>query len=181
MAEMGECSLKGATLSDATAIKEYGIDRDFIVRGIRSGKLEYRQNVAHGNPYLRLLRGQLEADIQTELGSDRLKSEIKQAELKKIKSRINALNKELKQLIARRDELSHESVRRGDRLPMWTRSGRSHVEGTRQECPSYFARPSAIASNNPSQVASRAVTVMGNPISLAAAAVIGLMAARWID
>jgi len=43
MAEYGEWNRKGATLSDVTAKKEYGVDRDFIVEGIREGKLEYRE------------------------------------------------------------------------------------------------------------------------------------------
>ncbi len=41
MAEYGEWNQKGATLSDATARTEYGVDRDFIVEGIRRAKLEY--------------------------------------------------------------------------------------------------------------------------------------------
>jgi hypothetical protein len=45
MAEYGEWNRKGATLSDVTAKKEYGVDRDFIVKGIRGGKLEYREGV----------------------------------------------------------------------------------------------------------------------------------------
>jgi hypothetical protein len=45
MAEYGEWNRKGATLSDVTAKKEYGVDRDFIVKGIRAGKLEYREGV----------------------------------------------------------------------------------------------------------------------------------------
>jgi len=36
MAEYGEWNRKGATLSDATAKKEYGVDRDFIVKGLVS-------------------------------------------------------------------------------------------------------------------------------------------------
>lgn len=32
-----------ATLSEVTAQKEYGVSRDFIVNGIRAGKLEYRE------------------------------------------------------------------------------------------------------------------------------------------
>ena len=49
-----------ATLSDKTARKEYRVDQDFIVNGIRAGKLEYREGAIWGNPYLRLLRSQLE-------------------------------------------------------------------------------------------------------------------------
>ncbi len=40
MANYGEWNRKGATLSDVTAKKEYGVDRDSIVEGIRVGKLE---------------------------------------------------------------------------------------------------------------------------------------------
>ena len=55
MAEYGEWNRKGATLSDVTAKKEYGVSQDFIVKGIRDGKLEYRDGVIWGNPYLRVL------------------------------------------------------------------------------------------------------------------------------
>jgi hypothetical protein len=43
MAEDGEWNRKGGTLSDMTAQKEYGVTHDFIVEGIRAGKLEYRE------------------------------------------------------------------------------------------------------------------------------------------
>jgi len=43
MAQYGEWNRKGATLSDVTAKKEYGVDLDFIEKGIRAGKLEYRE------------------------------------------------------------------------------------------------------------------------------------------
>ena len=69
MAEYGEWNRKGATLSDVTAQEEYGISRDFIVRGINSGRLEYREGAVWGNPYLRILRSQLEKYIAAELGS----------------------------------------------------------------------------------------------------------------
>jgi hypothetical protein len=38
MAEYGEWNGKGATLSDVTAGKEYGVSRDFIIKGINAGK-----------------------------------------------------------------------------------------------------------------------------------------------
>ena len=37
MAEYGEWNRKGATLSDVTAEADYGVSRDFILKGIRSG------------------------------------------------------------------------------------------------------------------------------------------------
>ncbi len=32
---------------------EYGVNRDFVVKGIRAGKLEYRDEVIWNNPYPR--------------------------------------------------------------------------------------------------------------------------------
>jgi coenzyme F420-reducing hydrogenase delta subunit len=111
MAEYGEWNRKGATLSDVTAKKEYGVDRDFIVKGIRAGKLEYRQGAIWGNPYLRLLRSQLERYIAEELGDDFLASAKKETELRKIKKEMANLKRTLKELEARRTELENETGR----------------------------------------------------------------------
>jgi coenzyme F420-reducing hydrogenase delta subunit len=108
MAEYGEWNRKGATLSDVTAKKEYGVDRDFIVRGIRAGKLEYRQGVMWGNPYLRLLRSQLEKYIAEELGRDRLSAVKKQTELRKINKEIANLKKRLNELQSLKMELEKQ-------------------------------------------------------------------------
>ena len=105
MAEYGEWNRKGATLSDVTAKKEYGLSRDFIVKGIRAGRLEYREGAIWGNPYLRVLRSQLEQYIAEELGADRLSSGKNQAELRKIKKEMADLKKRLAELQARRTEL----------------------------------------------------------------------------
>ncbi len=105
MAEYGEWNRKGATLSDVTAKKEYGVSRDFIVKGIRAGKLEYREGAIWGNPYLRVLRSQLERYIAKELGADRLSSGKNQTELRKIKKEMADLKKRLAELQARRTEL----------------------------------------------------------------------------
>lgn len=72
MAEYGEWNRKGATLSDATAHKEYGVSQEFIVKGIRAERLEYREGSIWGNPYLRVLRSQLEQYIAEQLGSNHL-------------------------------------------------------------------------------------------------------------
>ena len=111
MAEYGEWNCKGATLSDVTAKKEYGVDRDFIVKGIRAGKLEYREGAIWGNPYLRLLRSQLERYIAEELGVDRLSSGKNQTELRKIKKEMANLKKRLKELEVRRTELENQTGR----------------------------------------------------------------------
>ena len=81
MAEYGEWNRKGAVLSDVTAQKEYGVTRDFIVKGIQSGKLEYREGSVWGNPYLGILRTQLESYIKAQLGSKYLERRKVQTEL----------------------------------------------------------------------------------------------------
>ena len=72
MAEYGEWNRKGATLSDVTAQADYGVSRDFIIKGVKAGKLEYRDGAVWGNPYLRILKSQLEKYIAKELGQDYL-------------------------------------------------------------------------------------------------------------
>ena len=105
MAEHGEWTRKGATLSDVTAQKEYGVSRDFIVEGIRAGKLEYREGSIWGNPYLRLLRSQLEQYIVERLGSKQLTSKKSQTELRKINKEIADLKNKLTALEARKAAL----------------------------------------------------------------------------
>lgn len=105
MAEYGEWSRKGATLSDVTARKEYGVDSDFIVNGINAGKLEYREGAIHGNPYIRVLRRQLEAYIADELGDDYLLSWQAKTELREITREIAQLQKRLDELEARKAQI----------------------------------------------------------------------------
>ncbi|NCC50150.1 MAG: hypothetical protein EOM20_02940 [Spartobacteria bacterium] len=105
MAEYAEWTRKGATLSDMTAQKEFGVSRDFIIKGITSGKLEYRESSIWGNPYLRLLRSQLERYIAEELGSSCVETGKRQTELRKIKKEISLLTKKLKELQIRKSEI----------------------------------------------------------------------------
>ncbi|HWH12090.1 MAG TPA: hypothetical protein VG165_13255 [Solirubrobacteraceae bacterium] len=105
MAEYGEWSRKGATLSDTSARKEYGVDSQFIVKGINAGKLEYREGAIHGNPYIRLLRGQLETYIAAELGDDYLGSWREKTELREITREMAQLRRRLAELEARRAQI----------------------------------------------------------------------------
>ena len=105
MAEYGEWNRKGATLSDVTAQKEYGVSRDFIVEGIKTGKLEYRDGVIWGNPYLRILRSQLEQYIVENLGAECLSISKNRIELHKIKKEMADLKKRMDELQARRKEI----------------------------------------------------------------------------
>lgn len=105
MAEYGEWNRKGATLSEVTAQSEYGVSSEFIIKGIQDGSLEYRDGAIWGNPYLRILRSQLEAYIVRELGEDFLRRTKNQTELRRVKKEINDLSKKLNLLQGRKKEL----------------------------------------------------------------------------
>ena len=105
MAEYGEWTRKGSTLSDVSAQKEYGVDRNFIVKGIKAEKLEYREGSLYGNPWLRILRNQLEQYITEELGTAYLSDMKNRTELRKIKKEVTDLKKRLDVLQARKAEI----------------------------------------------------------------------------
>ena len=81
------------------------MDRDFIVKGIRSGKLEFREGAVWGNPYLRVLRKQLEQYIAEELGTAHMRRGQNQTELRRISKEITGLKKKLDALQARKTEI----------------------------------------------------------------------------
>jgi len=82
---------KGATLSDKSARKEFGLSQEKIIEAIKDGKLQYRHNNVFGNPYLRLLRSEVEKLVNEKYGSNYLKK-------KKFKKELAQVNKELKML-----------------------------------------------------------------------------------
>ena len=61
------------------------MDWDFIVKGVNAGKLEYREGSIWGNPYLKIVRSQLEAYIAEQLGEAYLVKAKAQTELRRIK------------------------------------------------------------------------------------------------
>lgn len=76
----GECQRKGATLSDKTAREEFGLTQDKIVRAIRAGELQYREGSIYGNPWLRLLRREVETLVRKIHGNGHLVERQKRAE-----------------------------------------------------------------------------------------------------
>ncbi|MFZ0133791.1 MAG: hypothetical protein WAK95_14720 [Desulfobacterales bacterium] len=109
--DMGEWNRKGATLSDVTAKAEYGVSREFIIKGIENGDLEYREGAVWGNPYLRVLRRQLEKYITAKLGKDYLVRVKNKAELKRVKKEMSQLKKKLDSLQGRKSVLE-ESLKK---------------------------------------------------------------------
>ena len=84
---------KGATLSDKSARKEFGLTQEEIIEAINDGKLQYRTNSIFGNPYFKLVRSEVEAFVDEKYGSNYLKN-------KKNKKELAEVNKELKRLKA---------------------------------------------------------------------------------
>ncbi len=96
---------KGAALSDKSAREEYGLTQEQIIEGIRNGELQYRENHIHGNPYLRLLRREVEAMIEKASGPEFLEKQKCRAELKAIKSEIRRMKIKMNRLEKRKAEL----------------------------------------------------------------------------
>jgi hypothetical protein len=93
---------KGATLSDKTARAEFGLTQDELIAAIRAGKLQYRPGEIYGNPWLRLLRREVEELVSAGHGERYLRERQARAELKRV-------NRELKQL--RAQVAAHEERR----------------------------------------------------------------------
>ena len=93
---------KGATLSDKSARKEFGLTQEKIIDAIKCGKLQYRQNHIHGNPYFRLLRTEVESLAKELFGEDHLKNKKLKNELSQVNKEIRRLKKQIKTLEERK-------------------------------------------------------------------------------
>ena len=88
-----EWQRKGDALSDKRAREEFALTQDQIVAGIRAGHLHYREASMHDNPWLRLLRREVEAWVKQANGGNYLQSQ-------KAKTELATINRELKRLKA---------------------------------------------------------------------------------
>ena len=100
---------QGETLSHNNACKEYGLKENEIIEAIKRGKLQYKENYAHGNPYFRLLRKEVISLVKEIYGENTLalrtiEYEIKKAttEINSHKRKISALEKKKKKLIQKK-------------------------------------------------------------------------------
>jgi DNA repair exonuclease SbcCD ATPase subunit len=103
-----EWTRTGATLSDKTARAEFGLTQDEIVAAIRAGKLQYRQAAIHGNPWLRLLRREVEALVSARHGERYLQERQARTELKRVNRELKQLRTQLAALEERRSVLLAE-------------------------------------------------------------------------
>ena len=67
------------------------------MNGIEKGQLEYREGSIWGNPYIKILRSQLEQYIVEKLGVGYLTKGKAQTELRKIKKEMTKMKKKLKE------------------------------------------------------------------------------------
>jgi hypothetical protein len=96
---------KGATLSDKTAQKEFGLTLEEIVAGIRAGKLQYRENSIYGSPFLRLIRHEVEALVVEKHGHAYLKKKQWKKEQAEVNKTLRQLKSQALILEARKAEL----------------------------------------------------------------------------
>lgn len=101
-------SKKGASLSLNNAVKEYGITEDEIIDIIKIGKLQYRLNYAHGNPYYKLIRSEVESFVKNKYGDSYLKKQKRKIELEIINKQLRYYRKQIKLLEKRKSELEND-------------------------------------------------------------------------
>jgi chromosome segregation ATPase len=99
---------KGATLSDKTARSEFGLTQEEIIAAIRAGKLQYRSSSIHGNPWLRLLRREVEDLVRTRNGEGYLRERQARTELARVNRELKQLRSQLAALEERRVALLSE-------------------------------------------------------------------------
>ncbi len=97
--------MKGGTLSHKNACKEFGFTEDEIIGAMKAGKLQYRLNYAHGNPYYRVLRIEVDALAKELHGSKAVEDQAIKHKLKKINREINSLKRKLSSLEKQKLEL----------------------------------------------------------------------------
>ena len=98
---------KGSTLSDKSARKEFGLTQAEIVGAIRAGKLQYRQNNIFGNPYLRLIRSEVESLVNEKYGRNYLKKKQLAKELAETKKKLKKRKAQVASLEKRKTELQN--------------------------------------------------------------------------
>ena len=99
---------KGATLSDKSARREFGLTQQEIYEAIREGKLQFQQNNMHGNPWFRLLRREVEALVTEKGGQDHLHKKKLEKELADLNKEARKIKSRLKAVERRRAELTEE-------------------------------------------------------------------------
>lgn len=95
----------GGSLSHKNACKEYGLTEQDLFTAMRAGTLQFRQSSAHGNPYYKLLRLEVEALALELHGEAAMEDQAFGHQLRQIDKEINSHKRKLSALNKQRDEL----------------------------------------------------------------------------
>lgn len=101
-----EWTKKGGTLSDKTAIEEFGFTQGDIITAINEGKLQFREGNIYGNPYFRLLRSEVEKLAENKFGKDLFNKKKVTKELKNINKELKELKSKITKLENRKNEIT---------------------------------------------------------------------------
>ena len=97
--------IQGGTLSHKNACKEFGLTEDEVFAAMKVGKLQYRKNYAHGNPYFRLLRSEVKSLAQELHGAESVEEQEVKHRLQKINKEIDSLKRKIASLEKQKIEL----------------------------------------------------------------------------
>jgi hypothetical protein len=100
-----EWTRKGATLSDKTARREFGLSPEELAQAFKAGKLQARRTWIYGNPAVRLLRREVEALVKSRRGGASLKGQQAKKELAEVNRELKRLKKQVVALEERRSKL----------------------------------------------------------------------------
>ncbi|HAJ79116.1 MAG TPA: hypothetical protein DCO75_05030 [Fibrobacteres bacterium] len=99
---------KGATLSHQSAMKEFGLTEKEIFDAVNQGMLQFRENNIYGNPFLRLLRKEVEKYVEQKKGTDFLRTEKLRNELKSVEKELRKLKSQMQACEKRKEELTEK-------------------------------------------------------------------------
>ncbi|MGD9211799.1 MAG: DUF1732 domain-containing protein [Desulfobacteraceae bacterium] len=96
---------QGGSFSHKNACKKFDLTEDEIFDAMKAGKLQYRQNYAHGNPYFKVLRKEVEALAKELRGNKAVEEQKINFKLQEINREINSLKRKLSSLEKQKVEL----------------------------------------------------------------------------
>jgi len=98
-------NMKGGTLSDKSARKEFGLTQEEIIKAINHGDLQYCVRSIYGNPFLLLIRSEVETFVAKKYGGIHLKQKKLQKDVSQIDKELRRLEKQMAGLRKKRAEI----------------------------------------------------------------------------
>lgn len=89
---------QGETLSHKNACEEFAITEDELFEAMKAGRLQYRKNYAHGNPYFQLVRSEVKSLALEIRGTTGVKEQEVKHKVQEIDKEMNSLKRRLASL-----------------------------------------------------------------------------------